>query len=173
VCVCIYILYVYTLGFTQPPIQWVPEAFSPGVKRPGREADHSPPNSAEVKKMWTCNPLPHTPSRCSALLVKHRNNFTLFYLYMYSHIHVGMNYDETSNCWSEGNDVGLYPWDWGFEFLSGYQVSLQGCRVFLQCLHETANILPRSPHGRFLPNHLQFIIICHGTISSLETDNRR
>jgi hypothetical protein len=24
---------------------------SPGVKRPGREADHSPPASAEVKKM--------------------------------------------------------------------------------------------------------------------------
>jgi hypothetical protein len=24
----------------------------PGVKRPGREADHSPPASAEVKKMW-------------------------------------------------------------------------------------------------------------------------
>jgi hypothetical protein len=30
------------LGFTQPPIQWVPGALSPGVKRPGREADHSP-----------------------------------------------------------------------------------------------------------------------------------
>jgi hypothetical protein len=27
-------------------------ALSPGVKRPGREADHSPPASAEVKKMW-------------------------------------------------------------------------------------------------------------------------
>jgi len=26
----------------QPPIQWVPGAPSPGVKRPGREADHSP-----------------------------------------------------------------------------------------------------------------------------------
>jgi hypothetical protein len=25
---------------TQPPIQWVPEALSPEVKRPGREADH-------------------------------------------------------------------------------------------------------------------------------------
>jgi hypothetical protein len=25
---------------------------SPGVKRQGREADHSPPASAEVKKMW-------------------------------------------------------------------------------------------------------------------------
>jgi hypothetical protein len=24
----------------------------PGVKRPGREADHSPPTSAEVNKMW-------------------------------------------------------------------------------------------------------------------------
>jgi hypothetical protein len=31
---------------TQPPIQWVP-----GVKRQGREADHSPPVSAKVKKM--------------------------------------------------------------------------------------------------------------------------
>jgi hypothetical protein len=27
-------------------------ALSPGVKRQGREADHSPPASAEVKKMW-------------------------------------------------------------------------------------------------------------------------
>jgi hypothetical protein len=26
--------------------------FSPGVKQLGREADHSPPTSAEVKKMW-------------------------------------------------------------------------------------------------------------------------
>jgi hypothetical protein len=28
------------------------EAAFPGVKRPGREADHLPPTSAEVKKMW-------------------------------------------------------------------------------------------------------------------------
>jgi hypothetical protein len=26
----------------QPPIQWVPSAILPGIKRPGREADHSP-----------------------------------------------------------------------------------------------------------------------------------
>jgi hypothetical protein len=37
------------LGPTQPPIQWVPGALSTGVKRPGREADHSSPSSAEVK----------------------------------------------------------------------------------------------------------------------------
>jgi hypothetical protein len=41
-----------TLVFTQPPIQWVPGALSSRVKRPGRESDHSPPTSAEVKKMW-------------------------------------------------------------------------------------------------------------------------
>jgi hypothetical protein len=36
----------------QSPIQWVPGSLSPGVKRKGREVDHSPPSSAEVKKMW-------------------------------------------------------------------------------------------------------------------------
>jgi hypothetical protein len=34
----------------QPPIQWVPEILSLGVKRPWHEADHSPPSSAEVKE---------------------------------------------------------------------------------------------------------------------------
>jgi hypothetical protein len=38
------------LGPTQPPIQWVSGALSLGVKRPGREADHSPPSSIEVKE---------------------------------------------------------------------------------------------------------------------------
>jgi hypothetical protein len=40
------------LGPTLPPIQWVPGDLSPGVNRPGREADHSPPTSAEVKNKW-------------------------------------------------------------------------------------------------------------------------
>jgi hypothetical protein len=38
------------LGPTQPPIQWLPGALSLGVNRPVREADHSPPSSAEVKE---------------------------------------------------------------------------------------------------------------------------
>jgi hypothetical protein len=39
----------------------------PGVKRPGREADHSPPSSAEVKE-WVELYLhsPNTPSSCGA-----------------------------------------------------------------------------------------------------------
>jgi hypothetical protein len=43
------------LGFTQPPIQRVPEALSPVVKRPGREADHSSPINTEFKRMWIYN----------------------------------------------------------------------------------------------------------------------
>jgi hypothetical protein len=38
-------------GSLKPPIQWVPGALTLGVKRPGHEADHSPPLSAEVKKI--------------------------------------------------------------------------------------------------------------------------
>jgi hypothetical protein len=38
------------LRLTQSPIRWVLGALSLRVKRPGREADHSPPSSAEVKK---------------------------------------------------------------------------------------------------------------------------
>jgi hypothetical protein len=35
---------------TQPPVQWVPGVLSPGVKsRPGGDADHSPPSSADVE----------------------------------------------------------------------------------------------------------------------------
>jgi hypothetical protein len=35
-----------------------PGVLSMGVKLPGREADHSPPTSAEVKRTWiyTCTP---------------------------------------------------------------------------------------------------------------------
>jgi hypothetical protein len=35
---------------TQPPIQWVPGALSLRVQKPGHEADHSPPSSAEVNE---------------------------------------------------------------------------------------------------------------------------
>jgi hypothetical protein len=34
------------------PIQRVPGTLSQGVKRPRREADHSPRTNAEVKKVW-------------------------------------------------------------------------------------------------------------------------
>jgi hypothetical protein len=39
------------LESTQPSTRWIPGAVSPRVKRPGREAEHSPPTSAESKKI--------------------------------------------------------------------------------------------------------------------------
>jgi hypothetical protein len=46
------------VGPTKPPIQWVPGNLSSEVKRPGREADHSPSASAKVKKIWTYTAIP-------------------------------------------------------------------------------------------------------------------
>jgi hypothetical protein len=63
------------LGPTQPPVQWVPSDLSLRVKRPGREADHSP-SSVEVKNVWSYTSTPP----CVLLLwnlVKHRGNFAL------------------------------------------------------------------------------------------------
>jgi hypothetical protein len=48
-----------TLGSTQPPIQWVAGALTPGVKRPGREADH--PHLVPSQEWWSYT---STPSLC-------------------------------------------------------------------------------------------------------------
>jgi hypothetical protein len=41
------------LGSTRLPSHWAPGVFSPGVKQPGREADHSPPSSVEVRNEYS------------------------------------------------------------------------------------------------------------------------
>jgi hypothetical protein len=61
---------------TQPPIQWVLGTLSLGIKRPGREADHSPSSSTEVKEWVELHVhSPNTHSWRSAKL-EHRNSFT-------------------------------------------------------------------------------------------------
>jgi len=74
------------LGPTQPPLQWVPGASSLGVQQPGREADRSPPSSAEVKE-WVELYL-HSPSMPSwhgaQLQKKHRDNFTFTFTFTLS-----------------------------------------------------------------------------------------
>jgi hypothetical protein len=50
-----------------------------GVKRPGCEADHSPPSSAEVKNAWSYTSTPQYVFM-EWCLVKHRDNFTLPYI---------------------------------------------------------------------------------------------
>jgi hypothetical protein len=62
------------LGPTQPPIQWVPKALSPGVKRPGLVADHSAPTSAEVKKTWIYTSTP--PLRLRGVVINYLSTET-------------------------------------------------------------------------------------------------
>jgi len=38
---------------SQPPVQWVTWAISVGIKQLGREADHLPLSSANVKNVWS------------------------------------------------------------------------------------------------------------------------
>jgi hypothetical protein len=59
-------VYVTALGPSQLPTQWVQGAISAGVKWPGREADHSPVSSAELKNGGAMSPLCHMLSWHSA-----------------------------------------------------------------------------------------------------------
>jgi hypothetical protein len=59
------------VGSTQPPIQWVR-----GVKRPGREADHSPPTSAEVKKNVDLYIHPPPPIRLHCIVLNYLSTGT-------------------------------------------------------------------------------------------------
>jgi hypothetical protein len=74
------------MGPTQPPTQWVAGALSLGVKWPGREADHSPPSSAEIKNAWSYTSTPQYVFM-AWYLVKHRDNFT-FYIHTYVHTYI-------------------------------------------------------------------------------------
>jgi hypothetical protein len=54
----IFLFATASLKHTQPPIQRVQGALSSGIERPGREANHSPPTSSDVKNAWSCTSTP-------------------------------------------------------------------------------------------------------------------
>jgi hypothetical protein len=64
-------------------MQWIRGALSLEVKRPGREADHSLPSSAEVKKnAWNYTSTPPISLHIVVLgLKKHREKFTFYDMY--------------------------------------------------------------------------------------------
>jgi hypothetical protein len=47
-----------TLGPNQPPTQWVQGSLSLEIKQTGRETDHCPLSSAEVKNAWSYTSIP-------------------------------------------------------------------------------------------------------------------
>jgi hypothetical protein len=52
-----------------------------GVNRPGREYDHSPSSSAEIKNAWSYTPLPNTTTSSNAMLST-RDNFPFLIFYI-------------------------------------------------------------------------------------------
>jgi hypothetical protein len=52
-----------------------PGGGSPGIKRPGLEADQSPPSSAEIENAWMYTSI-HQYVFMAWCLVKYRDNFT-------------------------------------------------------------------------------------------------
>ena len=72
----------YSRNFQTNPVtrltflQWVPGSFS-GVKRPDREADHSPPSSTEVKNEWSYTSIP------VFLRGVHKDTFTFYFMYQF------------------------------------------------------------------------------------------
>jgi hypothetical protein len=70
------------LGSTEPHMQWVPEALSPGGKAAGRETNHLPPLSAEVRKGGTIPPLTSLHGKALKYIIKYRDKF-IFFLNMF------------------------------------------------------------------------------------------
>jgi hypothetical protein len=67
-------------GPTQSPVQVVPGALPPEIKRPGHETDHSPLPSVEFKNTWCYTSItPYTLKEWC--LFKHKGSFTC-YLYV-------------------------------------------------------------------------------------------
>jgi hypothetical protein len=61
--ICLFKASSPVLGPKQPPIRWIPAAIFLWVKRPGFDAEHSPPSSAEGKNGGAIPSLPHISSR--------------------------------------------------------------------------------------------------------------
>jgi hypothetical protein len=77
------------VGHTQPSLEWVAGALSPGVKQLGHEADHSLPSGTEVKNVssytsilpnvFMARCLVKQQIHCHGMVLKHRGNFTFIY----------------------------------------------------------------------------------------------
>jgi hypothetical protein len=74
----------------------------PGVKRPGRDADHSPPSSSEVKECVELYLHSSTTPSWRGSQLKHRNNFTFTFTFVhgidYIIFRTYLEWSETRRC---------------------------------------------------------------------------
>jgi hypothetical protein len=88
----------------------------PWVKRPGREADHSHPSSAEVKNMWSyISTPPIRPMAWCSVKNKHRDYFTFAFTFIFTFTFgrdgrcgldvSGSGYGPVADCCEHGNEL--------------------------------------------------------------------
>jgi hypothetical protein len=120
---------------TQPPIQWKPGAPSLGIKRPGREADHSPPSSAEVKGVELYHHSPNTPSWRGAQL-KRSAGTTLplsFVLLHRKHRQQLSNSMEQADNHSTSQEIPRLLWD--PKFITLFKGACHWSLSWARCIH--------------------------------------
>jgi hypothetical protein len=125
------------LGPTQPPIQWVQRALSPGLKRPVHEAYHLPPTTAEVKKTWVYHAYIHSPIRLyEVVLKKSRTDIVLLLPYTTT----TTNFSSKPNKLIQRQYSKLVFWKYSvFESRLGHQPS--GLRIFLRFISSSRKVL--------------------------------
>jgi hypothetical protein len=64
----------------------------PGVKRQGREADHSPPSSADIKNAWSYTSTP--PIRLHDVVLSLGNYRACLYLYIYLYLYLYLGWED-------------------------------------------------------------------------------
>jgi hypothetical protein len=131
--------YRTALGPTQPPIQWVPGALFLGLKRPVREADHSPPSSVEVKNAWSYTFTPQYVFMAWCLTT-HRDNFT-FCLNYYSSTH-SLNSALDGGEWSASRSGATYQSHYYYYYYYYYIIcTTAGACTFSITLFRTTSLL--------------------------------
>ena len=71
-----------TLGSEQPLLHWIPRTVPTRIKRPVREADHSPSSNTVNMNVWSLTTTPLMSSRLRHL-IRHRHTFTFHFLLSY------------------------------------------------------------------------------------------
>jgi hypothetical protein len=94
-----------------------------GVKRPGLEADHLPPSSAEIRNAWSYTSTLHYVfmARC---LVKHRDNFTFTFVLQELEKRIQNDRKETG----EGRNLGEVAYNYVLRRRETFENDIASCK---------------------------------------------
>jgi hypothetical protein len=164
---------------TQPSTQWVPEYLITGLKRPRREADHTPPSSAGVKDALNYTSIP-PHIFMSWCLIKHMVrlpgavlSYTQRLLYLtFKYPPVNWTLFSTNSC----KKLPLYSWIWitihrlsvRYIYVPSCYKTLTFCFYFLNCYIARKSYITADKllWGTFICHHIHTTLILYSDFSS-------